>query len=189
MQGKSRLFIGFTAVLLLSIFVLFHSSQRQMDELRVAGLKCEQHEMALRAQYDGHVEKLAQLERSLEISRTSGDGKLRAEKDLREKALKDANLRFSSLQHHYKSLKSEHEDAKSEWGTAKQIQQEKINSLTKVLAASEKQWKVRSINLLAYVFINPCLLYTIAVKELQIGDEVQQAGGCYGKPIGWSREP
>lgn len=148
MPGKSRLFIGFTAVLLLLIFALFHSSQNQVDELRLAGLKCEQHEMALRAQFDAQVEKMTLLETGLETSRLSGKDlqqKLRAEKELRDKAVKDANLRFSSLQHHYKSLQSEQADTKSSCETLKKSQQDKINSLTRELTqsiTSIEQWKV-----------------------------------------------
>lgn len=88
------------------------------------------------------------LETGLETSRLSGKDlqqKLRAEKELRDKAVKDANLRFSSLQHHYKSLQSEQADTKSTCETMKKSQQDKINSLTRELTqsiTSIEQWKV-----------------------------------------------
>lgn len=144
-SGKSRLFIGFTAVLLLFIFALFHSSQQQVDELRVAGLKCEQHEMALRGQFESQAEKLTQLE----TSRNGLTSKLKSEKDLREKALRDATLRFSSLQQHYKSLQTEHEDLQAEYLSSKKSLSDRIKILTSQLADAEKrkessvaQWKV-----------------------------------------------
>lgn len=162
MPGKSRLFIGFTAVLLLLIFALFHSSQNQVDELRLAGLKCEQHEMALRAQYDAQVDKMTVLETGLETSRLSGKDlqqKLRAEKELRDKAVKDANLRFSSLQHLYKSLQSEQADTKSTCETVKKSQLDRINSLTRELTqsiTSIEQWKV---SVVASLLITVTLFY------------------------------
>lgn len=157
-SGKSRLFIGFTVILLLFVFALFlSSSQQQVDELRVAGIKCEQHEMALKAQFDAQVEKLAHLERSGEEMQQ----KLRAEKELREKALKDSNMRFASLQQHYRSVQKELEDVKTEYEDAKRDYEERIKSLTTDLdgvdknkAVAVEEWKV-SGNLLTMEYSCP----------------------------------
>lgn len=130
-SGKSRLLFGLAAVLLLFLFALFHSSsQQQNEELRVAGQKCEQHEMALKAQFDAQAEDIAHLQH-----------KLKSEKELRVKAAQDANQRLS--------------EAKADCAASKKSLQKyegRVNLLTIQLARAEKQeaasvaqWKVRGI--------------------------------------------
>lgn len=133
-SGKSRLLFGLAAVLLLFLFALFHSSsQQQNEELRVAGQKCEQHEMALKAQFHAQAEDIAHLQH-----------KLKSEKELRVKAAQDANQRLTSC-----------EEAKADCAASKKSLQKyegRVNLLTIQLARAEKQeaasvaqWKVRGI--------------------------------------------
>lgn len=197
MPGKSRLFIGFTAILILFIFALFHSSQQQVDELRVAGLKCEQHEMALRSEFDAQVEKLSRLEKSLESSRNGMQGKLRAEKDLRDKAVADAHIRFTALQQHYKSLQKEHDATKTQFAQSKKAQLEQMNNyesriqvLTSEVAqnkrektASTNDWKVsRGPQLI--INYRVIKLPPLSVQVHTTGDEIQKTGGSDEREIG-----
>lgn len=152
LPGKSRFFIGFGALLVFGLFVLYHTSQQRVDDLRLSTVRCEQHEMAIRSQYELEMDKVGRLEKKLEASRVAEEKlqqKVRAEKDLREKASKDHNLRFSSLQQHYKLLQSEQDDAKTEFANAKEALENRLDVLTSEMGKSDKarlatieEWKV-----------------------------------------------
>lgn len=163
--GKSRFFIGIGIFLLMVGFVaIFHSTQQQLDDLRMVGLRCEQQQAIVNAQMESEVGKVARLEHSLaaeqQVNRRAQSElqqKMRSEKDLKEKALLDSNVRFSSLQQHYKMLKSEHKDLKDECADTRQKHideldryQGKIKSLQSQITQIQQkgtdeveQWKVR----------------------------------------------
>lgn len=111
----------------------------------MAGMRCDQHELTMRSKFEVEMEKVERLEKRLEVARVSEEKmqqKLRADRDLRDKAMKDSNMRFSSLQQHYKLLQSEHEDVKVEYAN---LQQSQAMSKKANLATIE-EWKVGSHN-------------------------------------------
>lgn len=136
--GKSRI-LGVCCLLLFGLFVLYHV--QQVEDLRLAGMRCDQHELTMRSKFEVEMEKVERLEKRLEVARVSEEKmqqKLRADRDLRDKAMKDSNMRFSSLQQHYKLLQSEHEDVKVEYAN---LQQSQAMSKKANLATIE-EWKV-----------------------------------------------
>lgn len=63
--------------------------------------------------------------------------KAREEKDLSEKTVMETNMKLSSLQQHFKLLKSEQDDSKDECAKSKVRQLEQINGLEKKVKSLE----------------------------------------------------
>lgn len=137
--GKSRI-LGVCCLLFFGLFVLYHV--QQVDDLRLAVSRCDQHELTMRSKLDGEMEKVERLEKRLEVNRVSEEKLQQKFRDLRDKALKDSNMRFASLQQHYKLLQSEHEDVKVEYANLQRSQaiSKKAN------AAAIVEWKVGGTN-------------------------------------------
>lgn len=56
-------------------------------------------------------------------------GRAQVQNEQKERSLQEANLKFTSLQQHYKLMKSQLEDFKDECSKSKTTQQSKITSL------------------------------------------------------------
>ncbi|XP_037036219.1 uncharacterized protein LOC119074303 isoform X1 [Bradysia coprophila] len=109
--SKSRFFIGLAVLLLTIGFVaIFHSSQQQLDEMRQMEIRCEQQQESLNSQIL-IIEKSLKSERydhqqtRSELIRKSKDAK-----EYQEKTMVESNMKFGSLQQHYKLLKNQHDD-------------------------------------------------------------------------------
>lgn len=61
------------------------------------------------------------------------------EKELNAKTLKETNLKLSSLQQHYKLLKTENDDKKEEWTKAKAKLTEDVDGLQKKIKSMSTQ--------------------------------------------------
>lgn len=160
-MARSRFFVGLGILLLMVGFVaIFHSSQEQLDELRKATLRCEQQQLVLVAQMETHsvqqdqnINAEKQLNRRLQNEMQQ---KLKSEKELKDKAIRDWTLRFTSQQQHCKILQSEHEDLKEECANTRRKNLEdvsgyqvKVKALKGQLALLERrkdaeidEWKV-----------------------------------------------
>ncbi|KAJ6635633.1 Golgi integral membrane protein 4 [Pseudolycoriella hygida] len=109
--SKSRFFVGLAVLLLTIGFVaIFHSSQQQLDEMRQMEIRCEQQQESLNSQIL-IIEKSLKSERydhqqtKTELIRKSKDAK-----EFQEKTMVESNMKFGSLQQHYKLLKNQHDD-------------------------------------------------------------------------------
>lgn len=154
---KSRFFTFCAILFVLGFFAIwfFHGVQQQIDLLRNEAIRCEQHQAAISAQFKSEVDKVSHLEQT----QTDLQEKLKGERDVRNKVGKDSEVRFASLQQHYRILKSEHDDIKSEYAASKQKQLEqldnyesRIKALKSHAAELEKQrvdaieqWKVQKV--------------------------------------------
>ncbi|XP_065093176.1 uncharacterized protein DDB_G0290685 isoform X2 [Ochlerotatus camptorhynchus] len=146
--SRSRCFIGLGILILMAGFVaIFHSSQQQLDELRQLGLRCEQQQEAISAKMQVVVDQKLRLENSLaserminEQSRLEHQQKTQDEKEQRNKATMEANMRYAALQQQYNLMKSQLKDFTEECSISKRKQLEEINSLQ--LKVSELQGKV-----------------------------------------------
>lgn len=146
--GRSRCFIGLGILILMVGFVaIFHSSQQQLDELRQLGLRCEQQQEAISAKMQVVVDQKLRLENSLaserminEQSRLEHQQKAQDDKEQRNKATMEANMRYAALQQQYNLMKSQLNDLTEECSISKKKQLEEINSLR--LKVSELQGKV-----------------------------------------------
>lgn len=65
--------------------------------------------------------------------------KANEQKEHSEKSVHETNLKLSSLQQHFKLLKSEHEDSKEACAKAKAKQLEEINGMQRKIKALETQ--------------------------------------------------
>lgn len=83
-------------------------------------------------------EKSLKSERySHQQTRDEMTNKAREEKDLSEKTVMETNMKLSSLQQHFKLLKSEQDDSKDECAKSKVRQLEQINGLEKKVKSLE----------------------------------------------------
>lgn len=108
---RTRFLIGFgLLIVVMAFFGVFHNWQQQLDELRQLELQCEQQhdslESSLKTERFDHQQTKIELQKHIKI-----------------------NLKYTSLQQHYKLLKSQHEDRNAECAKQKNDQLEEVNGL------------------------------------------------------------
>lgn len=102
-------------------------------------LRCQQQQEALSAQLEA-VEKAAKAERHEQQQfKRNLEREAREQTELKEKTVMDTNQKFTSLQQHYKLLKSQNDDNVEECTKTKAKQLTEIKTLQDKIRTMERQ--------------------------------------------------